>query len=430
MPETASSGGVVAAVEPKTAAEALLRPGDVVLSVDGQRLRDVIDWWWYTDEPVFTLEILRSGEHLELAVQRHPGQALGIRFTESVFDGIRECDNACAFCFVSALPKGLRPALYVRDDDFRLSFLSGNFITLTNVDDADIDRIIGQHLSPLYVSVHAVDPVVRRRLICPTAEDRALEALDSLLEGGIGTHVQIVLVPGINDAEVLDETLAYLAARDGILSVGCVPMGYTEHQRRWHSSFDTAGARAVLERIDVWQRLMRARSGVGWVYAADELHLLGGVPVPPAEAYDGFPQYENGIGMTRLFMEELRTAAASRSSPATLVTGELFAPVLRETLSENGWRDVRVLPVSNRLFGGNVSVTGLLGGRDIAHAIAHDAGLGTYYVPDLVLNCDGLLLDDVRGVELAALAGADVRFVGSDAGSLVRALVSGEAASR
>lgn len=429
MPDTSIPGGIVAAVERGAAREAGLLPGDRAIAVDGEPLRDVIDWWWLTDEPSFTLEVERQGAPLELEVDRRPGEPLGVSFTETLFDGIRECDNACAFCFVSALPGGLRPSLYVRDDDFRLSFLAGNFVTLTNVDERDAERIVEQHLSPLHVSVHAVDPQVRARLICPTVEDHALEWLDTLLAEGIEVHVQVVLVPGVNDADVLEETLTYLAERPGILSVGCVPMGYTSHQTRWAASYGAEGAHDVVGRIRRWQERMRAGRGAGWVYPADEFYLLAGETLPPAVDYDGFPQFENGIGMASAFLDEFDPVRAP-DAPATIVTGELFAPVLREALNAAGWDGVRVLPVPNRLFGGNVGVTGLLGGRDIASAIRQDGSAEPYYVPDVVINSDGLLLDDVPAAELAALSAADVRFVRSDAGSLVDALTSGEAASQ
>ncbi|MBN2847587.1 MAG: DUF512 domain-containing protein [Coriobacteriia bacterium] len=433
MREGTGAGGTVAAVAPGAAGRAGLRAGDVVAAVDGRPLTDVIDWWWHTDEPEFTLSVRREGADRTLRVTRTPGEPLGVTFTDVVFDGVRECENACVFCFVRGLPAGLRPSLYVRDDDYRLSFLAGNFVTLTNLDDSDVARIVAQRLSPLHVSVHAADPDVRARLICPSSDDDALHTLDELLAAGIQVHVQIVLVPGVNDGRVLERTLAYLAKRAGILSVGCVPMGFTGHQRRWTASYDAAGARAVLGVLQRWQERMRADRGVGWVYAADEFYLLAEVPLPPATAYDDFPQFENGIGMATAFIDEFADALAE-APPAesedriSLVTGELFAPVLSALLDRHGLLDsasrrgVRVLPVANVLFGGNVSVTGLLGGADIVAAILDDGAACTYLVPDVVVNSDGLLIDDVPAAQLSARTGADVRVVGSDAGSLVAAL--------
>lgn len=423
MPEQRPGGGMVADVEEGPAAEAGLVRGDLVTAVDGFPLRDVIDWWWLTDEPYFTLDVERDGQALSLEVEREPGVQLGVSFTTPLFDGIRQCDNSCVFCFISGLPKGLRPALYVRDDDYRLSFLAGNFVTLTNLSDEDVARIIEQHLSPLHVSVHAVSPEVRARLVCPTVEDRALEVLDTLLERGIEAHVQIVLVPGTNDGDVLEETLDYLASREGILSVGCVPMAYTAHQSRFSSSYDRASASSVLRQVHGWQLHMRDERRSGWVYAADEFYLLAGEQLPKVAEYDGFPQFENGIGMASAFLDEFRPPKSGPApQDAVIVTGELFAPVLSDLLDRAGWGTVRVLPVHNSLFGGNVTVAGLLGGRDIVDAIRSDAGGGVYWVPDVVVNSDGLLLDDVPAAELGTMSGADVRLVRSDAGSLVDAL--------
>lgn len=421
MSEPLAAGGLITGVEEGAALDAGVLPGDLVVAVDGEPVRDIIDWWWLTDERYLTLGLLRDGKHLEFDIEREPGVPLGVFFAVPLFDGIRECDNACSFCFVSGLPRGLRPALYVRDDDYRLSFLTGNFVTLTNVSDADVSRIIEQHLSPLHVSVHAVSPEVRAVLVCPTAEDRALEVLDRLLDAGIEAHVQIVLVPGVNDGKVLTETLEYLSRRANVLSVGCVPMAYTAHQSRWTASYERGSAQEVLRLVQAWQDRMRDKRGVGWVYAADEFYLLAGEEFPCVEAYDGFPQYENGIGMVRAFLDEFRPAGPPKRGQV-LVTGELFAPVLAEALALSGWQDVRVLPVRNDLFGGNVSVAGLLGGKDIAATIRRDGGGGVYWVPEVVLNSDGLLLDGVEAADLADISGADVRFLASGAGSLMEAL--------
>ncbi|MBN1192965.1 MAG: DUF512 domain-containing protein [Coriobacteriia bacterium] len=415
-------GGTVTAVGPGAAERAGLRPGDIVTAVDGVPVRDIIDWWWSTDAAAFTVNARRGPAEISFTVERTPGEPLGVTFADRLFDGVRECENACVFCFIAGLPSGMRPALYVRDDDYRLSFLSGNFVTLTNVDSTDIDRIIEQRLSPLHVSVHAVDADVRARLICPAAGDSALEVLDELLGGGIQAHVQIVLVPGINDGSVLDETLSYLYERPGILSVGVVPMGYTAHQSRWMFSYDAGGSAEVLELIDEWQDRARTERGVGWVYAADEFYFLAGKNVPSASAYDDFPQYENGIGMASAFRAEFDPSACGTRGAITLVTGEMFAPFLSRLLADRGCGGVRVLPVRNSVLGGNVSVTGLLAGADIIAAIGNDGGQGTYLVPDVVVNSDGLLLDDVPADRLAELARAEVRIVGSDAGSLADAL--------
>ncbi len=237
-----------------------LRVGDIVQAVDGRPVHDILDWQWLADDDDFAVTVARAGVTLDVEVERRPGEPLGIEFSDVVFDGVMECVNSCTFCFVAQLPPGLRPALSVRDDDYRLSFLFGNFVTLTNLSDRDVERILEQRLSPLYVSLHAVDPAVRARLVCPTVDDTTLERLDAFLEGGIEIHVQIVLVPGVNDGEVLSETLAWLESREGVLSVGIVPLGYTAHQSRFDRSFTSEEAAALITRLLPF-RSVRAHPG-------------------------------------------------------------------------------------------------------------------------------------------------------------------------
>ena len=429
----ASGGGVVAAVVPGGPADSAgIRAADVIVAVDGEPLRDVIDWQWLTDGETVTCSVLRRGTTAdEINILRAPEESWGIAFTETVFDGVRTCRNRCAFCFMAQLPKGLRRALYLRDDDYRLSFLQGNFITLTNLSDSDVERIIAQHLSPLYVSLHAVEPAVRSVLIC-AREDRALERMETLLEGGIDVHVQIVLVPGVNDGAQLDSTLTWLAEREGVASVGIVPLGYTAHQERFPGSYDEIdAAEGVIQQISPWQEAFRERDGITWVHLADEFYLNAGIDVPPAAHYDGFPQYENGIGLVRDWIdgvsaleESLRRAVQRLDSPVALVTGTLFAPVLAETVSALRARagTLGVLVVVNRFFGGNVGVTGLLTASDLVPAIASTPPETVVLVPDVVANADGLLLDDVSAAELGMRSGRDVRLVSCDAAGLLGGL--------
>lgn len=420
--EPSGLGGRVFAVAAGSAgAEAGIRPGDRVVAIDGQPVRDVLDWQWLADSAGFDVTVENDDGVFDLTVEPAPGEPLGITFDDVVFDGVRECVNACAFCFVTQLPAGMRPSLYVRDDDYRLSFLYGNFVTLTNMDEADIERVKEQRLSPLYVSLHAVDPAVRRSLVACTVDDTTTERMDELLDAGIELHVQIVAVPGVNDGDVLAATLDWLSARPGVLSVGIVPLGFTRHQTRFSRTFDQRGAGAVIDAIAPYQQEMRDRRGCTWVYAADEFYLIASREMPAADAYDDFPQFENGIGMVRAFADEI-AADEVPDADATVVTGMLFAPVLERLLRQRGCAGVRVLAVENQLMGGNVSVTGLLGGGDIAAAIRADAHAGPYLVPDVVVNSDGLLLDDVPAGDLARQSAADVRLIGTTAGDLTTAL--------
>jgi putative radical SAM enzyme (TIGR03279 family) len=434
----AGPGGRVASVEPDgPAAAAGIAAGDLIVSVEGEPLRDVIDWMWFADSDSVEVRVrdTRDFEH-DVVLERDWDESWGLAFDGVVFDGIRECDNACSFCFVSQLPPGMRASLHVRDDDFRLSFLAGNFVTLTNLSDDDVARIIDQRLSPIYVSLHAVDSEVRRRLLCPTGEDRALETMDRLLDAHIALHVQIVLVPGTNDGEVLERSLQWLAKRDGIESVGIVPVGTTRYQTRIERWIDTPeAAAAVLAQLGPWRERMRTERGVSWVYAADELYLAAGAEMPAWDDYDGFPQFENGIGMVRAFVDEAKeelealapapTALPAYAPRVMLVTGTFFAPVLTglaPALARTGCA-VDVLAVANDLLEGNVGVAGLLGGGDVARAVAgHWADADVFLAPEVMVNDDGLLLDDLTISGVAAQAGADVRLVSCDAAGLVSAL--------
>jgi putative radical SAM enzyme (TIGR03279 family) len=425
-------GGVLSSVDPGSPGErAGLRVGDVLLSANGKDLRDTLDWQWESDDSTVEVSVRRDASTETLTLSRDSGESWGVAFRDAVFNGVRTCNNHCVFCFMTQLPKGLRGALYLRDDDYRLSFLQGNFITLTNLTDSDVERIAEQHLSPLYVSLHAVDSTVRETLI-RADDDHALDCFDTLLDAGIDFHVQIVLVPGVNDGSALDESLRWLAEREGVLSVGLVPLGFTAHQERFSASYaDSAVAVQLIDQVTRWQDAFRKRDGMGWVYLADELYLSADREVPPGETYDGYPQYENGIGLVRSFIDDfalLRSEldAAAEALPADLtiglLTGELFASVLKSAIAQLPAPGLHVVPVQNRFFGGNVSVTGLLTSADIISAIAETPEINTLLVPSIVANADGLLLDDVVAAELGARSGKDVRLISCDVGGLLGAL--------
>ncbi|MDP2183219.1 MAG: DUF512 domain-containing protein [Actinomycetota bacterium] len=430
----AAQGGCVDRVAADSPADrASIQPDDVLLAVDGTPITDIIEWQWLTDGPAVRVTLERAGAgRIDTALSRAAAAPWGIHFAEEIFDAVRTCDNRCEFCFMTQLPGGLRPALYVRDDDYRLSFLHGNFITLTNLTDADVERIAGQHLSPLYVSLHAIGAGVRARLM-GARSDSALARFDELLDAGIDLHVQIVLVPDVNDGEILEQTLTWLAEREGVASVGVVPLGYTRHQTRYTESFESASAAAaVIEQIERWQAAFRKRDGVGHVYAADEFFLNAGHTLPAWEVYDEFPQYENGIGLARAFVDEFAEAAAAAScaqpdlAGTRILTGELAAPLLRDAVASLGEpvADVIVIEVRNDFFGGNVSVAGLLAASDIVAAIRADATGGrAYLLPDVIFNADGLTLDDVTLDDLIQDSGANICVVSCDAAGLAGVLL-------
>lgn len=382
-------GGVIEAVQAGSLAdEAGLRPGMRVLAADGRSLRDVIDYQFYTAEPAVTLTVQHEdgGEHA-YRIEKHPDENLGLEFGEATWDGVRICANTCFFCFLKGLPKGLRRTLYIKDDDYRLSFLHGNFVTLTNLAESDWERLAEQRLSPLNVSVHATEPGLRRRMLGYEAAPDIIEQMRRLGSLGIRAHTQVVLCPGVNDGPALARTVQDLAALyPTVQTVSIVPVGATvQYEERMAAVGKGAGmgacspeyARALVRQVAPWQRALRQAHGATVAYLADEYYLIAGLPVPGAAAYDGFPQYENGIGMTRTLLDDWRrTRAALRrhrprlpASRLAVGCGTLAAPVLRALFAEFSAEtgvEATVRPIENEHFGARINVSGLLAGADIA----------------------------------------------------------------
>jgi len=410
----------VAAVE-GAAQRAGLRPGDCIARLNGAAPQDVLDLEMAAADGALWLTVLRDGGPLELVVEPRPGEWHGISLG---YDGLgappRVCRNRCRFCFVDQVPAGLRAALSVKDDDYRLSFLHGNFTTLTNLDESDLARIVELRLSPLYVSLHAWDDEARVRLMGRAAAG-SRAALERLAAAGLELHLQVVFCPGWNDGRVLAETVERAAALAGVADLGIVPVSLAvEGDLRRVTRGDAA---AVLAAVAGWQDRYREERGVAFVHAADEFHLLCG-RTPPAS--DASEQYENGIGMAALFAREAaelasaRQTAAGRRGPAAkrlragalrVLCGALAEPVVASAakgLAAAFDLPVRAFAVENRLFGPHVTVTGLLGGREVLDAL-HDASLaaGEWLVaPRVFLPAElGRTLDDVGEDELAAACG-------------------------
>jgi putative radical SAM enzyme (TIGR03279 family) len=375
-------GGQIAYVAPGSpAALAGLCAGDWLLAINGLVIRDVIDYSYETAGEALHLAVERDGVVVRVPVQKEPGQDLGLEFTRPVFEGIRECNNTCEFCFISGLPKGLRRSLYIRDDDYRYSYLFGSFLTLTNLDESDWQRIGFQHLSPLYVSVHATDLDVRRRMLRnPNAPD-ILAQIDRLQRLSVQIKAQVVVCPGENDGEVLERTVRELADRAATVdSVAIVPVGLTRYSRvRGLRSVGANQARALVRQARVWQRAFRQRLGRGFVYLSDELYLLAGARFPAAWRYDGYRQLQNGVGLTRLMLEDWRRAKATQAQLAAKGEGRVIwlcgraaGPALRAMAADlecTPGLEVQVLEAPNDFFGGSISVSGLLAGRDMVAAL-------------------------------------------------------------
>lgn len=358
------------------AARAGLHAGDVLLALNGMPLRDVIDVQVYAAEPALEFLIERGGRQKTLRANRRYGQVLGLAFEMELFDGdIRACRNHCEFCFVNQMATDLRRSLYVKDDDYRLSFLHGNYITLTNLDESDWERIEEQHLSPLYVSVHATEPDVRVGLLHNPRAGQIMEHLARLSDMDVEVHTQAVLVPGRNDGAHLDRTITDLAALyPAVTDVTVVPVGLT----RWHNPklrpYTDAEAVAVLAQVLDWQARLHAELGIGFVYPSDEWFLRAGAAIPLLTAYDNLlpALVENGVGMVRLFLDgwdTLQAELAQLGGPHQMwVTGTLFAPVLQEkvqTFTAYTGLTAEVVAVPNRAFGETVTVAGLLTVSDI-----------------------------------------------------------------
>src|SRR3954452_22502922 len=407
----------VLAVAPGSPAHtAGIASGDEILAVNGEALRDVIAYQLHADGAEVDFEVRRGGLEQQLVVHKPEGAPLGLELAHAIFDRVQTCDNHCPFCFIHQLPKGMRKNLYLQDDDFRLSFLYGNFTTLTRLTEADFERVITEKLSPLYVSIHATDPAVRTRLLRNPRGATSLRWLELLLAAGVEVHGQVVVCPGLNDGAVLDDTMLGVLDRfPQLATIGVVPLGVSAHshepEMRPHT---TDEARAVLDIVHTWQHRFHDALGRRLVFASDEYYLLAQRDFPALADYDECRQHENGIGMARTFEAEVAAAltggdvqrTGTRSGffaavdgapaegyrapradvtndgdnvvrllptrtadrPVAIITGEMGARVLAPllpALGDHAGRPVRLVPIANAFFGGNIGVTGLLTGADV-----------------------------------------------------------------
>ena len=452
------SGARVQAVAPGSPAEAAgLLPGDEIVALNGEAPRDVIQYRLLADEAEVHLDVVRGGLALELEVAKAEGVPLGAEVASALFDQVRTCDNHCEFCFIYQLPPGLRDSLYLKDDDYRLSFLYGNFTTLTRFTEADLERVVTEGLSPLHVSIHATDPEVRSDLLRNRRGATSLRWLRALLDHGITVHGQVVVLPGVNDGAVLDDTLAGVLDRYPELASLCVvPLGISrfapEGRMRPHTVDE---ARAVVDTVHDWQDVFLRVLGRRLAFAADEYYLMAGRPFPDAEAYEGFPMHEDGVGMARTFELEFRglvheptgpqagffaavdgapaegyravrtgpsggsrsaglTIGPRRDAPVGVLTGPFGAAVLSPLVAELDRDDVRVLEVVNDYFGGNIGVSGLMVGADVGRVLADEPAGHRYLLPDVCLSqgrfLDGTTPDDLpRPVEVVPTDGLALR---------------------
>jgi putative radical SAM enzyme (TIGR03279 family) len=439
----------VVAVEPgSAAARAGLQPGDQIITLAGQVPRDVIQYHLLADESDLEVELRRGGLELTVEVRKDAGEPLGAEVGSAVFDRVQTCDNHCAFCFIYQLPAGMRRSLYLKDDDYRLSFLYGNFTTLTRFTEADFERVVTEGLSPLYVSIHATDPDVRADMLRNRRGATSLRWLRALLDAGVEVHGQIVVCPGVNDGAVLEDTLCgVLDCYPELATAAAVPLGVSRYSNEASMRPHTqAEAEAVVETVETWQGVFAEAVGRRLVFAADEYYLLAGRPFPAPHAYDGFSQHENGIGMACAFATEFTghgnevrgvrhgffaavdgapadgyraprapgsvTVRPRPGAPVAILTGEYGARVLAPLVA--GRHGVHVIPVPNDFFGGNIAVTGLMVGADLARVLAGQPEGHRYLLPDVCLSrgtfLDGTTPADLpRPVEIVATNGESLR---------------------
>ena len=438
-------GAWVAKVEDESPAwEAGIEPGMRIVSVNGKAPRDIIDWRWEADGGWCELEVFDPTDNTTASCElyREPGEDWGIEFTDVLFDGIQTCVNGCVFCFMAMLPKEARASLTLRDDDYRLSFLQGNFVTLTNVGDADVDRIISHGLSPMNVSIHAITPEVRRKMIGPHAA-RGVEVLEHLCAAGIEVHAQIVLCPGLNDGQELHATLDWVENHPQVTSLAIVPMGYTKHSKRFDRSFsdDIEASRAVVRLIEPYQERARKTLGITRFQLSDEFYVDADLEVPPAETYDGYPQFYDGIGMLRSFLDEsvlvvteradecvlVQKALADRNLNVLLVCGEAAEKTIRVfAVSASPAGRIRVQAIRNDYFGGDVNVTGLIVSQDLLAQLDQDLSNTVVILPEVMFNFDQLTLDgdsQARIIEEISNRGARTLISEPSPGKLLDCLV-------
>jgi putative radical SAM enzyme (TIGR03279 family) len=444
--------GWVREVVPESPADlAGIQPGDLLKAINGQPVRDLVDYQFYASEEELTLAIERNGRAVEALVAKASDESLGILFGEEPAPFIRICANKCVFCFIKGLPErkqpmrgqplGMRDSLYIKDDDYRYSFLFGNFITLTNLKETDWRRLEEQRLSPLYVSVHTTNPDLRRLMVDGPRSGDIIEQIERLGRLGITCHTQLVLCPGANDGEELERSIRELAAlRPIVESISAVPVGLTKYNNMISVEklpplrpYTQDEALDVMARVERWQRQFAAEPGahgMPFVYLSDEWYYTTKRPFPPARHYGSYAQIENGVGMTRKLLDDWRRERAALAEQAThaqtatptrraaILTSLMAAPVMRRIAREitrATGLEVRVVPVVNQLFGPIVTVAGLLGGQDTLDTIARE--LADFGPDDLALlprvmldNAGVRFLDDVTLAEFTQRATPRVVF--------------------
>ncbi|MGM0413812.1 MAG: DUF512 domain-containing protein [Bacillota bacterium] len=398
----------IAYIRPDSPADkAGLKSGDDIISINNEKLRDYIDYLFLSLNEELNIKYKDSKDNKIKNVKIELiNEDSGIGFSDIVFDGLKNCKNKCIFCFVDQQPSGSRETLVKKDDDYRFSFLQGSFITLTNLSELEFERIKQEKLSPLYISVHATEPELRKKLMCNPRAGRIISDLQELSKAGIHFHLQLVLIPGINDGSHLEKSLEDLTdLGEAVESIGIVPVGLTGHRDNLPdlSSYDKEAAIKVIEIVSRWQNKLLNNQGHNYIYLSDEFYLIADEKIPDRYHYNEFPQLENGIGMTRLELDNYKdikenyfNKEISKKENFTIITSELGWLAL-----ENFWEEISDLSnninievIKSQYLGGGVTVTGLLAAEDIIYGLSEKNNNGILILPDIIFNNDGLTLDD------------------------------------
>ena len=395
-----------------------LVPGDEILTVNGHNIPDELALKFYLADEFVSLGVRKAdGSEESCELDLSEGTSLGVKVDDF---RTRTCNNACLFCFIDQLPPGVRETLKVKDDDYRLSFLHGNYITLTNLPEKELDRMIEQRLSPLYISVHATDPELRARVLGRRKVDDLDRKMRKLIQGGICLHTQIVLMPEINDGKNLEKTVFDLYDHyPGVDSIAIVPLGLSGHGRPKDSFIPVTApyCRGVIAQVNLWQEKFRKEIDRTFAYLADEFYIQGGVPIPDTDYYDDFAQVEDGVGMVRKFLNEFEIELTGRRKPrprlrGTLTTGRLFHPFLKNCTDRFNARfgsRLEVCEIDNRFMGSSITVAGLLGGQDFLASLQGRA-LGDFVIipNEAVARADGILVDNLSPADLSCRLGTPV----------------------
>lgn len=430
---------VISRVLPGSIGEELeLEPGDILVSINGQPVEDVFDYrYLMNDELVELLIRKKNGEEWELEVEKDYEEDLGVEFENSLMDDYRSCSNHCIFCFIDQMPPGMRETLYFKDDDSRLSFLQGNYVTLTNMSDYDLERIIKFHLSPINVSFQAMNPELRCKMLHNRFAGDALKKVDRLYEGGVTMNGQIVLCKGVNDREELEYSLEKLSAYAPVLqSVSIVPVGLSKFRDGLYplESFTKEDAEHLIEQVEHWQKIMMEKHGIHFVHASDEWYILAGRNMPEEGRYDGYLQLENGVGMMRLLETEVKERLSQlegddRKIQASVATGKLAAPFIKkmtELVQEKFPNiSVSVYTIKNEFFGEKITVSGLITGQDLKTQLK-DRQLGEkVLIPcNMLRSGEDVFLDDLTVEMISEALGTEIVVVDEPGADLVDCLIN------